>query len=490
MKDITVKFENDVIIESNADNTSLFEKLEDFALRNNQVMTVCFEKGQKVVMANDYAGLLRLNDGTQIEIYPRLCTNPATARMLFGRLVSAYLDIPFEKNIAVLLNSENISFIEYFTAVFVREVTKIMKSGMLMGYTSIEENTNSMQGSILFSENIRRNLAHRERMYVRHDVFTPDRAENRLIKAAAQLLSKLTQNHKNEQELKKILIFLDEVKQSDSCERDFANCVNTRNAKKYTAVLNICRMLLSRQNSGFSGKYASCAIFFPMQELFAAYIARLAKSECRDGIVKTMAKSGFICDENRLFTVSPHIDIREKNGDIRCIANARWSHITNINEINSEDIFRLIAYAGKMKCKRVTLIYPSYGAIPDTTLSLDCGEKIALTIKFADFSDGSAVSEFSLEPAEIEDIEDSEEILKAEEIDSIAEDMLFPEETEKTEVDSVKATPEKSTDNKAEKNVKTENVKAEKEKEIPRKAEKTKKAPEKKRLQILKRTKK
>ena len=69
---------------------------------------------------------------------------------------------------------------------------KIIKSGVLSAYTSREENLTTVQGTIMFAENIRRNLVHRERLYVRHDVFTPDRAENRIIKSAALMLSKLT----------------------------------------------------------------------------------------------------------------------------------------------------------------------------------------------------------------------------------------------------------------------------------------------------------
>ena len=208
MKDIIARFENDVIIEFNEENSELFEKIEDFALRNPQLMLLCMEKGIKVIKSRDFAGVLRLNDGRAIEIYPRLGKSVTEAKGLLGRMVSAYLDMPFEKNTAELLDSEDSSFMEYFAAVFIREFSKIMKSGMLSGYTSIEENTNSMQGSILFSENIRRNLAHRERLYVRHDVFTPNRAENRLIKTAAAVLLKLVDSHVNKQELKKIIIQL------------------------------------------------------------------------------------------------------------------------------------------------------------------------------------------------------------------------------------------------------------------------------------------
>ena len=305
MKDIIARFENDVIIEFNEENSELFEKIEDFALRNPQLMLLCMEKGIKVIKSRDFAGVLRLNDGRAIEIYPRLGKSVTEAKGLLGRMVSAYLDMPFEKNTAELLDSEDSSFMEYFAAVFIREFSKIMKSGMLSGYTSIEENTNSMQGSILFSENIRRNLAHRERLYVRHDVFTPNRAENRLIKTAAAVLLKLVDSHVNKQELKKIIIQLDDVELCDSVERDFAACINTRNAKKYTAVLNICRMVLQKNSSGYFGKYVENAVFFSMQELFEVYISKLARAARGGKVVKALSKAGYLCRDRKFFPLNP-----------------------------------------------------------------------------------------------------------------------------------------------------------------------------------------
>jgi 5-methylcytosine-specific restriction endonuclease McrBC regulatory subunit McrC len=284
---------------------------------------------------------------------------------------------------------------------------------------------------------------------VRHDVFTPDRAENRLIKTAAAVLAKLTQEHRNGQELKKLMIYLDEVKLSDSCERDFAACVNTRNAKKYTAVLNICRMLLAKKSSGFSGKYASCAIFFPMQELFAAYMAKLAKAECKNTVVKTMAKAGFVCGENRLFPIMPHIAVYEKSGEIRSVTNIKWSHISSVNEINSDDIFRLLAAAEELNCDNAVMLYPSYAHIPDTMLTMNCGKEIALTIKFADFSEGTITGEFSCETSdetdfteeytEETDLPDTAEYSEKE----TAEDEKIPEETAETETAETNPMPEK-----------------------------------------------
>lgn len=254
-----------------------------------------------------------------------------------------------------------------------------------------------MQGSILFSENIRRNLAHRERLYVRHDVFTPNRAENRLIKTAAAVLLKLVDSHKNQQELKKIIIQLDEVEICDSVERDFAACVNTRNAKKYTAVLNICRMVLQKNSSGYFGKYTTNAVFFPLQELFEVYMSKLAKAAREGKVVKALSKAGYLCCERRLFPLNPTISLYESDGSIYCVGNAKWQHISAVNEINSDDIAKLYAAAEMTGSDTAVMIYPSYGSIPDVELAFDFGRNVNLIIEFADFSEGSEVAEFTCE---------------------------------------------------------------------------------------------
>ena len=49
-------------------------------------------------------------------------------------------------------------------------------------------------------------------------------------------------------------------------EVEFSKCINARNTKKYSTILNICRMLFDRnEGTAFSGKYISCAQFYRMQ---------------------------------------------------------------------------------------------------------------------------------------------------------------------------------------------------------------------------------
>lgn len=410
MKEIITKYDNDSVIELNDDNSQLFEMIEDFSVRSNTpdrtVLRLTFENGAKTIRANGYVGLLRFNDGTQLEIYPRLGDSFIYAKKVLGKLMSAYLNIPFEASLAAVLEKPESSFMEFFISVFVRECMKILKSGLLSGYTSVEENSSAMQGSIVFSENIRKNLTHRERLYVRHDVFTPDRAENRLIKTAATVMQKLTREHQNEQNLKKILVFLDEVKLSDNYDADFAKCVNTRNAKKYTAVLNICRMILQKKKSGLSGKYISNAILFPMEDLFSAYILKLAKENCREKLVRSQPKGAFLCEASRLFNVCPDIAIYEKDNSVSTVINAHWSRLRSENDLPLPKLYDLCVCAKKFNCKNAVMVLPSNVERGDIELPIELDGKIKLTVKFAALAPDTTADNFYDEPIYDEETDD------------------------------------------------------------------------------------
>ena len=221
-----------------------------------EVLTVSHKNGSRFFNTGPFCGFICLTDGTLIEFLPRTKEGTDAARRALCAEFCKRCGYTFRESDL----RPDMNFLEYFISVFAGETMKIIKSGVLSTYTSREENLTSVQGNILFSENIRRNLAHRERVYVRHDVFTPDRAENRIIKAAAAMLIKLTTDPHSSHLLKEALSYLDEVAVPYDIAREFSKCINTRNTRKYGTILSICRMLFDRaEGSAVSGKHISCA---------------------------------------------------------------------------------------------------------------------------------------------------------------------------------------------------------------------------------------
>ena len=256
---------NEKIADFSSENGDLSEMLGEFAENcaadGRKAVTVSHRNGKKYFKAGSYCGFASLIDGTLVEILPHTKGSVSDARKELCAEFCRRCGFTFDPSGF----DPEMNFMEYFISVFAGETMKIIKSGVLSTYASREENMTTVHGTILFPENIRRNLIHRERIYVRHDVFTPDRAENRLIKAAAAKLIKVTGNAHSSHLLKEALSFLDEVSKPYNIAAEFGKCINTRNTKKYSTTLNICRMLLDkREGTAFSGKYVSCAQFYNM----------------------------------------------------------------------------------------------------------------------------------------------------------------------------------------------------------------------------------
>ena len=257
---------NESIAEFSPENGELSKMLGEFtevcAADGRNAVYVGRKNGKKLFFAGDYCGFACFADGTLVEILPLAKGGTTNARKELCAEFCRRRGYNFEQS-----NFDpEMNFMEYFISIFAGETVKIIKSGVLSAYASREDNLTSVQGTILFAENIRRNLVHRERVYVRHDVFTPDRAENRIIKAAAAILNKLTTNSHNSHLLKEALSYFDEVAVPLNITAEFGKCINTRNTKKYSTILSICKMLFDKnEGTAFTGKYVSCAQLYKIK---------------------------------------------------------------------------------------------------------------------------------------------------------------------------------------------------------------------------------
>ena len=92
------------------------------------------------------------------------------------------------------------NFYEIIINMYLQEVRRLVKRGSKSDYIIQEENLRYYKGKLLVSRNIKENLCHKECFYVSCDVFHPDRAENRLIKATLLKLQKVTKSAKNAKE--------------------------------------------------------------------------------------------------------------------------------------------------------------------------------------------------------------------------------------------------------------------------------------------------
>ena len=269
-----------------------FSQLEEFILSNQsadadalELMGLSARKGVgKIITAKNYVGIITMKDGTTIEILPKIYSevdddeSGAKTKKLLIEMLKTLRDTPYKTLQTSNVNIEKMNIFEIFIKMFIDEMFFIVKRGLKCSYETIEENANFFKGKMKFSQQVRYNLAHKERNYVEYDAFTSNRPENRLLKATLQYLYKHSASSKNRNDIKSLLNSFGEIEASIDYKADFAKYVPDRNMKDYTTALMWSKVfLMGKSFTSFAGSEVAVALLFPMETVFESYIAALLK---------------------------------------------------------------------------------------------------------------------------------------------------------------------------------------------------------------------
>ena len=398
---------------------STFEMLERFVLETNrqgedgalEIMSLSARRGVgKIITVKNYVGVVTLNDGTTIEILPKIYSaqaaedNQEARRLLVCMLNTVYNVSP--KNLQTAsLDVARMNVLEVFIRMFVDEVLHLTKAGLRSSYETLEDNLTCFKGKIQFSKHIRHNLAHKERVFVAYDEFTVNRPENRLLKSTLAYLSAHTHSVQNKKNIKNLLALFGDVELSANYDADFSRIVPDRNTKAYTTALNWARVFLKRKSfTSFSGSTVSIALLFPMEKLFECYVPALmrralAGQSC--AMLSTQDARHHLFDvEKKCFLLKP--DIVLNAGEKIFIMDTKWKRLNGDAAlhygISQGDMYQMYAYYQKYRAvgsvESVTLIYPKTESTCSPVKYTDSVTGATVNVHFIDMgtAEGSADS--------------------------------------------------------------------------------------------------
>lgn len=356
-----------------------FEQLENFILSNSsketdalELMGLSARRGVgKIITAKNYVGIITMNDGTTIEILPKVYSaieddsSASRTKKLLIDMLKTLRDTPYKALQTTNVNIEKMNIFEIFIRMFVDEVFFIVKRGLKCSYETIEENATFFRGKMKFSQQIRHNYIHKERSYVEYDAFTVNRPENRLLKATLQYLYRHSTSSKNRNDLKLLLNAFGEVEASTDYKGDFAKYVPDRNTRDYATALLWARVfLMGKSFTSFAGSEVALALLFPMESLFESYIATLLRRNLDSSTftVSAQDRSYHLFEEPKaVFQMKPDIVITNKLQNAIYIMDTKWKVLSEEKAnygISQADMYQMYAYQKKYDAKNVTLLYP------------------------------------------------------------------------------------------------------------------------------------
>jgi 5-methylcytosine-specific restriction enzyme subunit McrC len=335
------------------------------------IFTYLRPKGREQLRVQNYVGVIRLPDGLQIEVLPKISKRlePEKARRLLVKMLIELVDSPFLEGTAADLEAHKIPLFELLMRCYLEQVTTIVRKGVARDYVAREDNLVFLRGKLSLREHIRRNSHNSSRVYCAYDEFDIDRPINRLIKGALLIVSRTTRDPANQQRCRELLFWFDQVPGTGDARSDFQRMRQDRLVQHYAPAMPLCRLILDRLNPLTThGESRVVSMLFPMESVFEAYVAAKLPQQLGGWRVSVKVRSHALVDEHMkraMFTLEP--DLILSRGHTRVIADTKWKLLDGANRSNKyglsqSDVYQLFGYSQKclpnQQAREVVLIYP------------------------------------------------------------------------------------------------------------------------------------
>ena len=353
-----------------------FEQLENFILSNTtannaqstdalELMSISVKRGiGKIITAKNYIGVLTFNDGTAIEILPKIVStvpeHSQRAKKLVVDMLRSLTNVSYKSLQVTNVDIEKMPLLDIFIRMFLDEVFRLVKHGLRSSYETIAENRSFFKGKILFSEQLKHNFSHKERTFTEFDEFKPNCPENRLVKSTLMLLYKQTHSSRNKTDIKTLLAAFDNVPSSTDYTGDFSKA-----GKSYGTLLLWCQIFLTGKSfTSFSGSGVAFPLLFPMETLFERYAAVQLKKvlPAEEFLISIQDKTHYLfLSPSKKFLLRPDIVITRKRDNAIFICDTKWKLLSNkkVNwGISQADMYQMYAYQKKYNAKNITMLYP------------------------------------------------------------------------------------------------------------------------------------
>ena len=337
-----------------------------------------------VVRAKNYVGVVQI-PGLTIEILPKIDSADdgdnvsetphrqlARHNLLYMLAFTGHLPVR-EKSLASL-HLRKLPLLEALILVFAEQLLDELRRGLDFSYVAIQDNTRHLKGKLLLKQHIRKNVVHRERLYVGYDEFLCDTWLNRIFKSCCIRLLGLARFSKTQRLIEEAIACFSEVEEVDIGLHHFDRVHLNRNSERFAPMLEFCRILtMGRSPSPSRGRTPVYSLLFPMERLFeefiGCYLVRHASSlglDRRRIHIQSRNRQCWLLeaeDGKSVVRLRPDVVIEDADNRCRMVIDTKWKCLsadraTGIGGVAQSDLYQLYAYANRYGSSENILLYP------------------------------------------------------------------------------------------------------------------------------------
>jgi 5-methylcytosine-specific restriction enzyme subunit McrC len=349
-------------------------------------------EGRRELKWDSYVGVLETPCGTRLEILPKHHETgdcKRKSRALLRKLIRNALQLKPRETSEAGLELFDKSLSEWVMGQFLGELDLLVKRGMRFDYQRVEEEQRFLRGQLDVVAQMRQPPGRQHRFQIRHDVFLPDRAENRLLKSALELVAKSTRDADNWRLAHELRSLVAEVPRSQHVSQDFRAWSRDRLMAHYQAVKPWCELILNQQMPiAVTGQWRGMSLLFPMEKLFEQYVENwLRRCLIPTARITPQATRHSLCKHNNkeMFRLKP--DMLLELGKYAWVLDTKWKRLDGADSqhkygLSQADFYQLFAYGQRYLGGRgeLTLIYPRTAKLSQPLPPFDFSPELRLWV--------------------------------------------------------------------------------------------------------------
>ncbi|WP_394778634.1 McrC family protein [Undibacterium sp.] len=330
-------------------------------------------EGTQWLRLDNFVGILETPCGTTVEILPKhhdSLSSEALSRALLVRMIQAALNLPTRQVGAADITLFDAPLSEWLRRQFLEALEHLVKRGMKFDYLLVEEEQRHLVGQLDMVRQARQTPDRAHYFHTRHDVFSPDSPENRLIKSALVSVARSTQDPSNWRISHELLQALADVPASRAFAADFKKWRSGRLMAHYAPIFPWCQLVLGqRMPMAVQGEWHGMSMLFPMEKLFEHFVEAALRRDLPKAVqIISQSRKFSLCehDGEKFFQLRP--DLLLKHAGLSIVLDTKWKRLNEKTRdkkynISQSDFYQLFAYGhkyieGSQASKELVLVYP------------------------------------------------------------------------------------------------------------------------------------
>jgi len=341
-----------------------YDENQDFKKHHFDAMVLFNEKNQnkyytivhKGVLFNSYVGVIQIG-GLTIEILPKAdkSDNPdkGSWQNVLLNMLKVCKHIQVDNVSETNLNKKYNSILEVYFEMYLNEIESLLKRGLIKKYRRVQSNQNALKGKLVFSNNIQKNVVHKERFYCEHQVYDKDHLIHQILYRGLLILKDLVNNHLKDK-LNRLLFEFQDYQQVNIHKPHFDKLVNDRKTTPYLKAIDVAKMIILNYSPNLnSGNDNMLTLLFDMNKLWEEYIYRILQKYKPNGYQVFFQNSDKFWEHK---TIRPDIVIKNEKNE-KFVIDTKWKIIDAYNP-SDNDLKQMFTYNLHWDAEKSMLLYP------------------------------------------------------------------------------------------------------------------------------------